>query len=57
NDSGVRQNQEFDTGNNDEQSNDEAASKVDWFKKPKQPPTPDHDWNKIEHVDGIPPQT
>ncbi|GJW68607.1 hypothetical protein Tco_0123031 [Tanacetum coccineum] len=45
-DSGVRQNQEFDTGNNDEQPDDEAATKVDWFKKPEQPPTPDPDWNK-----------
>ncbi|GJT69228.1 hypothetical protein Tco_1028514 [Tanacetum coccineum] len=45
-DSRVQQNQEFDMGNNDEQPNDEAASKVDWFKKPEQPTTPDPDWNK-----------
>nr|GEU70129.1 hypothetical protein [Tanacetum cinerariifolium] len=45
-DLGVQQNQEFNTGNNDEQPDDEAASKVDWFKKPEQPPTPDLDWNK-----------
>ncbi|GKD43219.1 hypothetical protein Tco_1267864 [Tanacetum coccineum] len=56
-DSGVQQNQEFDTGNNDEQPDDEAASKVDWFKKPEQPPTPDPDWNKRQHVDFRPPQT
>nr|GEV68458.1 hypothetical protein [Tanacetum cinerariifolium] len=37
---------EFDTVNNDEQPDKEAASKVDWFKKPEQPPTHDPDWNK-----------
>ncbi|GJV44196.1 hypothetical protein Tco_1428732, partial [Tanacetum coccineum] len=56
-DSGVQQNQELDTGYNDEQSADKAASKVDWFKKPKRPPTPDLDWNKRQHVDFRPPQT
>ncbi|GJV76003.1 hypothetical protein Tco_1507587 [Tanacetum coccineum] len=56
-DSGVQQNQEFDTGNNDEQPDNEAASKVDWFKKPERPPTPDPDWNKRQHVDFKPPQT
>ncbi|GKE28962.1 hypothetical protein Tco_1444346 [Tanacetum coccineum] len=54
-DSGVQQNQEFNTGNNDEQPDDEAASKVDCFKKPEQPPTPDPDWNKRQHVDFRPP--
>ncbi|GKB10424.1 hypothetical protein Tco_0844347 [Tanacetum coccineum] len=33
------------------------VSKVDWFKKPKQPLTPDSDWNKRQHVDFRPPQT
>ncbi|GKD53347.1 hypothetical protein Tco_1286734, partial [Tanacetum coccineum] len=56
-DSGVQHNQEFDTGNNEEQPNDETASKVDWFKKPEQPPTPNPDWNKRQHVDFRPPQT
>ncbi|GJT62439.1 hypothetical protein Tco_1005972 [Tanacetum coccineum] len=42
----VRQNQEFDTGNNDEQPDDETVSKSDWYKKPEQPPTLDPDWNK-----------
>ncbi|GKA66256.1 hypothetical protein Tco_0766064 [Tanacetum coccineum] len=56
-DSGVQQNQEFDTGNNNEQPNDEAASKVDWFKKPEQSSTPDPNWNKRQHVDFRPPQT
>ncbi|GJR16876.1 retrovirus-related pol polyprotein from transposon TNT 1-94 [Tanacetum coccineum] len=49
-DSGVRQNQEFDTGNNDEQPDDEAVSKSDCYKKPEQPPTPNPDWNKRQHV-------
>ncbi|GJT25567.1 hypothetical protein Tco_0895504 [Tanacetum coccineum] len=56
-DSGVQQNQELDTGYNDEQPTDKAASKVDWFKKPKRPPTPNLDWNKRQHVDFRPPQT
>ncbi|GJY70926.1 hypothetical protein Tco_0474629 [Tanacetum coccineum] len=48
-DSGVQKNQEFDTGNNDEQPEDEAAPKNDWFRKPERPPSPDPDWNK-RHV-------
>ncbi|GJT15976.1 hypothetical protein Tco_0874682 [Tanacetum coccineum] len=56
-DSGVRQNQEFDTGSNDEQPDDEASSKVDWFKKPERPSTLDLDWNKRQHVDFRPSQT
>nr|GEX57967.1 hypothetical protein [Tanacetum cinerariifolium] len=56
-DSRVQQNQEFDTGNNDEQLDDEAASKVDWFKKPKQPLTHDPNWNNRQHVDFRQPQT
>ncbi|GJS29964.1 hypothetical protein Tco_0490584 [Tanacetum coccineum] len=56
-DSRVQQNQEFDTGNNDEQPDNEAASKNDWFKKPERPPTPDPDWNKRQHVDFRPHQT
>ncbi|GKA43621.1 hypothetical protein Tco_0736345 [Tanacetum coccineum] len=35
----------------------EAASKSDWYKKPEQPPTPDLDWNKRQHVDFRPSQT
>ncbi|GKB96356.1 hypothetical protein Tco_0982493 [Tanacetum coccineum] len=39
-DSGVQQNQEFDTGNNDEQPDDEAASKVDCnIARAEKPPT------------------
>ncbi|GJU87483.1 hypothetical protein Tco_1295029 [Tanacetum coccineum] len=49
-DSGVQQNQEFDTGNNDEQPDDEASSKDDWYKKPEQPSTPDPNWDKRQHL-------
>nr|GEV13475.1 hypothetical protein [Tanacetum cinerariifolium] len=48
---------EFDAGNNDEQSDDEAASKFVWFKKPERPLTLDPDWNKSKSVDFRPPQT
>nr|GEV66116.1 hypothetical protein [Tanacetum cinerariifolium] len=34
-DSGLQQDQEFDTGNNDKQPADKDATKDDWFKKPK----------------------
>ncbi|GKD88261.1 hypothetical protein Tco_1363768, partial [Tanacetum coccineum] len=56
-DSEVKKNQEFNTGNNDEQPEYEDAPKKDWFKKPERPPTPDPDWNKRQHVDFRPPQT
>ncbi|GJX89137.1 hypothetical protein Tco_0341151, partial [Tanacetum coccineum] len=45
-DSRVQKNQEFDMGNNDEQPDDKAAPKNDWFKKLERPSTPDPDWNK-----------
>ncbi|GKC01385.1 hypothetical protein Tco_0987521 [Tanacetum coccineum] len=56
-DSEVKKNQEFNTGNNDEQPEYEDAPKNDWFKKPERPPTPDPDWNKRQHIDFQPPQT
>ncbi|GJY33921.1 hypothetical protein Tco_0418390, partial [Tanacetum coccineum] len=56
-DSGVQQNQEFDTSNNDEQSDVEATSRNILFKQPEKPPTLDPDWNKTKHVDFRPPQT
>nr|GEW60801.1 hypothetical protein [Tanacetum cinerariifolium] len=56
NDSGV-QKKEFNTGNNDELPNDEAAPKNDRFKKLERPLTPDPDWNKRQQVDFRPPQT
>ncbi|GJY20703.1 hypothetical protein Tco_0393269 [Tanacetum coccineum] len=50
-DSGMQQDQEFFTGNNDEQPADKEVTKADWFKKPEQPPTPDPDWSKRQQVD------
>ncbi|GJR67676.1 hypothetical protein Tco_0013741 [Tanacetum coccineum] len=55
-DSGMPHDQEFDTGNNDDQPVVEAT-KDDWFKKPDKPLTPDREWNKRQSVDFRPPQT
>ncbi|GKD91932.1 hypothetical protein Tco_1371769 [Tanacetum coccineum] len=41
--SGMQQDQEFVTGDNDEQPADKEVTKADWFKKPERPPTPDPD--------------
>ncbi|GJV94892.1 hypothetical protein Tco_1546469 [Tanacetum coccineum] len=41
----MQQDQEFITGDNDEQPADKEVTKADWFKKPKRPPTPNPDWN------------
>ncbi|GJZ02108.1 hypothetical protein Tco_0520069 [Tanacetum coccineum] len=38
--------QEFNTGFTEDQSVDETTQLPDWFQKPSEPPTPDHDWNK-----------
>ncbi|GKA94682.1 hypothetical protein Tco_0816720 [Tanacetum coccineum] len=54
---GAQQDQEFVTGNNDDQPADKEVSKADWFKQPERPPTPDSDWNRRQHVDFRPPQT
>ncbi|GJT27788.1 ribonuclease H-like domain-containing protein [Tanacetum coccineum] len=43
-DSGMQQDQEFITGDNDEQPADKKVTKAYWFKKLEQPPTPDQDW-------------
>nr|GEZ46556.1 hypothetical protein [Tanacetum cinerariifolium] len=51
----ILKNQEFDTGNNDEQPNVEAASRHNWFKQPKKPPTPNLDWKMRQHDDSWPP--
>ncbi|GJU96863.1 hypothetical protein Tco_1326134, partial [Tanacetum coccineum] len=56
-DSGMQQDQEFVTGDNDEQPADKEVTKADWFKKPERPPTPDPDWSKRRQVDFRPPQT
>ncbi|GKB86124.1 retrovirus-related pol polyprotein from transposon TNT 1-94 [Tanacetum coccineum] len=56
-DSGEPHDQEFVTGNTDDQPADEAVSKDDWWKKPEKPPTPDCEWNKRQVVDFRPSQT
>ncbi|GJW78550.1 hypothetical protein Tco_0140232, partial [Tanacetum coccineum] len=56
-DSGMKQDQEFVTRDNDEQPADKEVTKADWFKKPKRPPTPNLDWSKKRQVDFRPPQT
>ncbi|GJT03694.1 hypothetical protein Tco_0838156 [Tanacetum coccineum] len=54
-DSGMQQDQEFFTGDNDEQPTDKEVNKSDLFKKPERPPTPDLDWSKRQQVDFRPP--
>ncbi|GJS71265.1 hypothetical protein Tco_0704106 [Tanacetum coccineum] len=49
-DSGVQQDQEFITGNNDEQPADKEVTKADYFKKPERPPTPDPDWSTCKSI-------
>nr|GEW64277.1 retrovirus-related Pol polyprotein from transposon TNT 1-94 [Tanacetum cinerariifolium] len=54
---GKQQDQEFVTGDNDEQPIDKEVTKANWFKKPKRPPTPDLDWNyfiikDLEYLNG-----
>ncbi|GJV12897.1 hypothetical protein Tco_1354438 [Tanacetum coccineum] len=56
-DSGMKQDQEFVMGDNDEQPADKEVTKADWFKKPEQPLTLDPDWSKRQQVDIRPPQT
>ncbi|GKD61727.1 hypothetical protein Tco_1299236 [Tanacetum coccineum] len=45
-DSGMQQDQEFITGDNDEQPTNKEVTKADLFKKPERPPTPNPDWSK-----------
>ncbi|GJX54402.1 hypothetical protein Tco_0282771, partial [Tanacetum coccineum] len=42
-DSGMQQDQEFVTGDNNEQPADKEVTKADWFKKPERPSTPNPD--------------
>ncbi|GJZ40740.1 hypothetical protein Tco_0587626 [Tanacetum coccineum] len=56
-DSGMKQDQEFVTGDNDEQPADKEVTNADWFKKPERPPTLDPDYNKRQQVNFRPPQT
>ncbi|GJU33849.1 hypothetical protein Tco_1182203 [Tanacetum coccineum] len=50
-DSGMQQDQEFVTKDNDEQPTNKEVTKAEWFKKPERPPTPDPDWSKRQQVD------
>ncbi|GKB32703.1 hypothetical protein Tco_0872104 [Tanacetum coccineum] len=54
-DSGMQQDQDFVTGDNDEQPADKEFTKSYWFKKPKRTLTPDPDWSKRQQVDFRPP--
>nr|GEX40959.1 hypothetical protein [Tanacetum cinerariifolium] len=47
----MQQDQKFVTGDNDEQPADMKVTKVDWFKKPERPPTPDPDWKYLKGGD------
>nr|GFA90849.1 hypothetical protein [Tanacetum cinerariifolium] len=44
------------SGHIDDQPDNEAAPKHEWFQKPNKPPTPDRAWNKSKFVDFRPPQ-
>nr|GFA78084.1 hypothetical protein [Tanacetum cinerariifolium] len=44
------------SGHIDDQPDNKAAPKHDWFQKPDKPPTPDRTWNKSKSVDFRPPQ-
>nr|GEZ22515.1 hypothetical protein [Tanacetum cinerariifolium] len=46
-----------DLGNTDDQPNVKAASKDDWFMKPKRSLTSDSDWNTTKTINFRPPQT
>ncbi|GJR05769.1 hypothetical protein Tco_0528753 [Tanacetum coccineum] len=56
-DTGMQRDQDFVTGDNDEQPANKEVTKADWFKKPERPPTPNPDWSKRQQVDFRPPQT
>nr|GFD55865.1 hypothetical protein [Tanacetum cinerariifolium] len=56
-DLGMQQDQEFVTGDNDEQPADKEVTKADWFKKLKRPPTRDPNCSKRQQVDFRPPRT
>nr|GEY35708.1 hypothetical protein [Tanacetum cinerariifolium] len=40
----------------DDQPDNEAAPKHDWFQKPNKPPTPDYAWHKSKSINFRPPQ-
>ncbi|GJY55094.1 hypothetical protein Tco_0446758 [Tanacetum coccineum] len=43
------------SGHLDDQPDNEATPKHDWFQKPDKPPTPDRAWNKSKSTDSRPP--
>ncbi|GKA22998.1 hypothetical protein Tco_0708960 [Tanacetum coccineum] len=53
----IKKDQEFITGDNDEQPAEKEVTKANKFKKPERPPTLDPDWSKRRQVDFRPPQT
>ncbi|GKC50231.1 hypothetical protein Tco_1072976, partial [Tanacetum coccineum] len=55
-DSEMPKDQGGDMGNTKDQTNDQAASKQDWFKKPERPPSPDPEWNATKTIDFRHPQ-
>ncbi|GJR61960.1 hypothetical protein Tco_1504122 [Tanacetum coccineum] len=55
-DTKMPQNQGSDMGQTDDRPDIEAAKSCDWFKKPKEPPTPDPEWNATKTIDFKPPQ-
>ncbi|GJZ82673.1 hypothetical protein Tco_0647846, partial [Tanacetum coccineum] len=56
-DLGMQQDQEFITGDDDEQPANKEVNKADWFKKLERSSTPDPDWSKRQQVDFRLPRT
>ncbi|GKC18282.1 hypothetical protein Tco_1020432 [Tanacetum coccineum] len=50
------QDQGNESGHLDDQPDNEAAPKHDWFQTHDKPPTPDRAWNKSKSIDSRPPQ-
>ncbi|GJS97744.1 hypothetical protein Tco_0804712 [Tanacetum coccineum] len=55
-DTKMQQDQGNESGHIDDQPDNEAAPKHDWFQKPNKPSTADRAWNKLKSIDFIPPQ-
>nr|GEZ83179.1 hypothetical protein [Tanacetum cinerariifolium] len=53
----MQQDQRSEFAHMDDQPDDEAAPKHDWFKKPNKPPTPNRARNKAKFINFRPPQT
>nr|GEW48014.1 hypothetical protein [Tanacetum cinerariifolium] len=53
----MQQDQEFITGDNNEQPVDKEVTKADWFKKPERPPTHNPNFSERRQIDFRPPQT